>query len=138
QNNKLSLSNQESCTINEPVMHSEILSTKNYTYNIDYLLNKKEVVVFLFDQNAKLIISIDENGEIHEDIEYFDDNNNDNDTSEEQNDTSLLDGFRKNVGSLFREASEVVFNTNTNTENKLDNSPVEKKKYFKSDYETTN
>ncbi len=119
-------------------MHSEILSTKNYTYNIDYLLNKKEVVVFLFDQNAKLIISIDENGEIHEDIEYFDDNNNDNDTSEEQNDTSLLDGFRKNVGSLFREASEVVFNTNTNTENKLDNSPVEKKKYFKSDYETTN
>jgi len=138
QNNELSLSNQETCILNEPVIHSEILSTKNYAYNEDYLLNKKEVVVFLFDKNAKLIISVDENGEIHEDIEYFDDSNNVKDTSEEQNDTSLLDDFRKNVGNLFNEASEVVLNPNTNNENKRDNAPLDKKKYFKSDYEIIN
>jgi hypothetical protein len=136
--NRMCNSNSETLQKQEFVQHSEILSPKNYNYEMDYLQNKKEFVIFLFDQNAKLTISVDENGNIHEDIEYFDDTNDTNDVEEEkeQNTTSLLDGFRKNVGILFREASEVVLNPNTNTGNKLDNTPFENKKYFKSDYET--
>ncbi|MFO7791308.1 MAG: hypothetical protein ACQES1_02200 [Bacteroidota bacterium] len=131
-------SSAEALFENENIIHSETLSTKNYVYESENLYKKKEVILFLFEKNAKLTISIDEEGKIHEYIEYFDDtpekNKLKNESASDYQETSLLDTLRSRAGSIFKEVSGKVFDIG-NRHEQVHNFIQEDKKYFKSDYQ---
>lgn len=117
-----------------------ILSIKDYSPNTKLDLREKQIIVFMFEDFAKATITIDENGEYSQKIEYYgtesEELESENITpAETNNNTSHLDNFRNNLHHLFKQACNTVLSPENSTEKELSKENTQRDgKYFMSDY----
>ncbi|MFW6301994.1 MAG: hypothetical protein ACOC01_00585 [Bacteroidales bacterium] len=119
------------CLINS----SGILTPKYYQYVSSTMLEKKEIITFLFDDDTKASIFVDEDGNYYQNIVRL---RNTEVKKEKIGNKSYLESFRKHSGSLFRTAISNVFQNDVSREAEILQNDSNEIKYFKSDYDDYN
>jgi hypothetical protein len=123
------------------INHSESLTPKYYIYESTETNTHKEVISFVFDDNAKATIYVDEDGNYHHNVHYLTKQISNKQVSTSNESASLLDRFRSHIGSFLDSACNNTIGKidmgTTAPEPELNNTPNEKI-YFKSDYDTKN
>jgi hypothetical protein len=129
-------SSQELFYENEPAF-SEILSTKNYVYEADPV-KREEIMTIIIGEKAKATIFSDENGALHQNMEYFDSSSKPECSDKKVNDKkSLIEKFRENISDFFVTGYNEIVKDDSNNNISWDHHGGERK-YFKSDYDEIN
>ncbi|MFO7879186.1 MAG: hypothetical protein R6V52_04035 [Bacteroidales bacterium] len=118
------------CLINS----SGILTPKYFPYESSIMLEKKEIITFLFDDDTKASIFVDEDGNYYQNIVRL----RNTEVKKEIENKSYLESFRKHAGSLFRTAISNVFQNEVSRETGSLQNDSNEIKYFKSDYDEYN